>query len=93
MPLFDDFWIITVYNSSGKPLPTYKIFSGKLKNDFVNGDFNALHQELNCSYDSENEEKLLNVIDEGTFKLLNKFITHINHLMENAKYVRSTLLR
>ena len=71
LPSFDDFWIITAYNSPGKPLSTDKIFSGKLKNVFVCGDFNAPHHELNCSYDSENGEKLLNFIDEGTFKLLN----------------------
>ena len=71
LPSFDNFWIITVYNSPGKPLSTDKIFSGKLKNVFICGDFNAPHHELNCSYDSENGEKLLYIIDEGTFKLLN----------------------
>ena len=38
---------------------------------FLCGDFNAPHVELNCSYDSENGEKPLNFINEGTFKLLN----------------------
>ena len=38
---------------------------------FVCGDFNSPHQELNCSYDSENGETLLNLIDNGRFKLLN----------------------
>ena len=71
MPFFDDFWIITAYNSPGKPLSTDKIFSGKLKNVFVCGDINAPHHELNCSYDSENGEKLLNIFDGGNFKLLN----------------------
>ena len=42
-----------------------------MSNVFVCGDFNSPHQELNCSYDSENEEKLLNLIDNGHFKLLN----------------------
>ena len=71
MPSLDDFWIITAYNSPGKPLSTDKIFSGRLKNVFVCGDFNAPQHELNCSDDSENGEKLRNIIDEGTFKLLN----------------------
>ena len=71
LPLFNDFWVITVYNSLGKPLSTEKVLSGKLKIVCVCGDFNAPHHELNCSYGSENYEKLLNVIDEGTFKLLN----------------------
>ena len=48
-----------------------KTFSGQLKNIFVCGNFNAPHHKINCSYDSENGEKLLNVIDEGTFKLPN----------------------
>ena len=42
-----------------------------MTNVFVCGDFNSPHQELNCSYDSENGEKLLNLIDNGHFKLLN----------------------
>ena len=71
LPLFDDFCVITVYNSPGKPLSTKKIFSEKLKNVFVCVDFNAAHHELNCSFDSENGEKVLSVIDEGTFKMLN----------------------
>ena len=36
------------------------------------GDFNAPHHELNRSYNSEDGDKLLNIIDQGTFKLLNK---------------------
>ena len=71
LPSFDDFWIVTAYNSPGKPLSTDIIFSEKLKNVFVCGNFNAPHHELNCSYDSENGERLLNIIDEGTFKLMN----------------------
>ena len=71
LPSFDNFWIRTAYNSPGKLLSTDKIFSGKLKNVFICGDFNAPHHELNCSYDSENGEKILYIIDEGTFKLLN----------------------
>ena len=67
LPSFDDFWIIIAYNSSGKPLSTDKIFSRKLKNVFVCGDFKAPHHELNCSYDSEDGEKLLSIIDEGHF--------------------------
>ena len=42
-----------------------------MKNVFVCGHFNAPLHELNCSYDSESGEKLLNIFDEGTFKLLN----------------------
>ena len=42
-----------------------------MKNVFVCGDFNAPLHELNCSYFPEIGEKLLNIIDEGTFKLLN----------------------
>ena len=71
MTTFDDCWKITAYNSPGKPLSTDKKISGKLKNFFVCGDFNAPHHKLNCSYNSENREKLLDIIDEGNFKLLN----------------------
>ena len=71
LPFFGDFWIISVYNSPGKPLPLEKIFSESMSNAFVCGDFNSPHQERNCSYDSENGEKLLNLIEKGHFKLLN----------------------
>ena len=71
LPSFDDFWIKTAYNSHGKPLSTDKIFSGKLKNFSICGDFNAPHHEQHCPYNSEKGEKLLNIIVEGTFKLLN----------------------
>ena len=71
LPYFGDFWIISVYNSPGKPLWLEKVFSESMTNVFVCVDFNSPHQELNCSYDSENGEKLLNLIDNGHFKLLN----------------------
>ena len=71
IPYFGDFWIISVYNSPGKPLSLEKIFSESMTNGFVCGDFNSPHQELNCSYDSENGEKHLNLIDNGHFNLLN----------------------
>ena len=74
-------------------MSTEKIFSGKLKNVFVCGDFNARHQELNCSYDSENGEKLLNVIDKGTFKLLNNGYHAYPSSDGKCKNVRSALLR
>ena len=41
-----------------------------MKNVFVCADFNAPHQEPNCSYYSENGEKLLKIIDEGAFNML-----------------------
>ena len=42
-----------------------------MSNVSVCGDFNSPHQELNCSYDFENGEKLLNLIEKGHFKLQN----------------------
>ena len=42
-----------------------------MSNVFVCSDFNSPHQELNSSYDSENGEKLLNLIEKGHFRLLN----------------------
>ena len=67
------------------PLSSKKIFSGKLKNVFLCGDFNAPHPELNCSYDSENGEKIPKVIDEGTFKLLKTDITHHTYQSSDGK--------
>ena len=71
LPLFGDFWIVSVYNSPGKSLSLEKVFSERMSNVFVCGDFNSSHRELNCSYDSENGEKLSNLIEKGHFKLLN----------------------
>ena len=70
LPYFDDFWITTAYNSPRKPRLT-EISSEKLKNVVVFGDFNTPHHELNCSCDSEKEEKLRKIIDESVFKMLN----------------------
>ena len=50
---------------------TRKVFSERMSNVFVCGDFNSTHRELNSSYDCENGEKLLNLIEKGHFKLLN----------------------
>ena len=71
LPLFGDFWIVSVYNSPGKPLSLEKVFSERTSNVFVCGDFNSPHRELNSSYDCENGENLLNLIEKGHFKLLN----------------------
>ena len=38
---------------------------------FVCGDFDSPHQELTCTYNTKNGDKLLGIIDEGIFKLLN----------------------
>ena len=35
------------------------------------GDFSSPHQELNCTYNTENGKKLLEMIDDGNFKQLN----------------------
>ena len=35
------------------------------------GDFNAPHQEHNCTYNTENGDKITETIETGTFKLLN----------------------
>ena len=71
LPFFRDFWIVSVYNSPGKPLSLEKVFSERMSNVFLCGDFNSPHQELFCSYDSDNGEKLLNLIEKGHFNLLN----------------------
>ena len=71
LPFFGNFWIVSVYNSPGKPLSLEKAFLERMSNVFVCGDFNSPHQELNRSYDSENGEKLLNLIEKGHFKWLN----------------------
>ena len=68
-PIIENFWIINVYNSPNQDLNKTEIFDNNPQNVFICGDFNS-HQELNCTYNTENDEKLLEII-EGKFKLLN----------------------
>ena len=42
-----------------------------MKNVFIFEDFNAPHQELNCTYYTENGDKIIETIEAGKFKLLN----------------------
>ena len=42
-----------------------------MKNVFICGDFNAPHQELNCTYNAENGDNIIEIIETATFKLLN----------------------
>ena len=42
-----------------------------MKNVFICGDFNAPHQVLNCTYNTENGDKIIETIETGKFKLLN----------------------
>ena len=41
-----------------------------MKNVFICGDFNAPHQELNCTYNTENGDKIIETVETGKFKLL-----------------------
>ena len=42
-----------------------------MKNVFICGDFNAPHQELSCTYNIENGDKIIETIEIGKFKILN----------------------
>ena len=42
-----------------------------MKKVFICGDLDAPHQELNCTYKTENGEKIIETIETGKFKLLN----------------------
>ena len=41
-----------------------------MKNVFICEDFNAPDQELNCTYNTENGDKIIETIETGTYKLL-----------------------
>ena len=69
--IIGNLWIINVYNSHNQELNINEIFDSNLKNIFICGDFNSPHQELNFPYNTKNGEKLLEIIDDGNFKLLN----------------------
>ena len=48
-----------------------EIFETETTNVFICGDFNAPHQELNCTYNTENGDKTIETFETGKFKLLN----------------------
>ena len=70
-PIIGNLWIINVNNSPNQDLNTTEILEKNPQNVFICGDFNSPHQELNCTYNIENGEKLLEIIDEGKFNLMN----------------------
>ena len=70
-PIIGNLWLINVYNSPNQELNINEILDSNLQNLFISGDFNCPDQELNCTYNTKNGEKLLEIIDDGNFKLLN----------------------
>ena len=71
VPVIGHLWVIALYISPGRDLNLSEIFETEMKNVFICGDFNAPHQELNCTYNNENGEKIIETIETGNFKLLN----------------------
>ena len=63
-PIIGNLWITIVYNSPNQELNINEIFDSSLQNTFICGDFNSPHQELNCIYNTENGEKLREIIDD-----------------------------
>ena len=68
--IIGNLWIINVYNSPNQNLNFSEIFDSNLQNMLICGDFNSPYQELNCTYNTKNGKKLLEIIDNGNFKLL-----------------------
>ena len=71
VPVIGHLWVIAFYNSPGCDLNPSEVFETETKNVFICGDFNAPHQELNCTYNTENGEKIIETIETGKFKFLN----------------------
>ena len=71
VPVIGHLWVIALYNSPGRDLNLSEIFETEITNVFICGDFNAPYQELNCTYNIENGEKIIETIETGKFKLLN----------------------
>ena len=75
VPVLGHLWVIDLYNSAGRDLNLSENFETDMKNC---GDFNAPHQELNCTYNTENGDKIIEAIESGTFKrLINGYHTSI----------------
>ena len=71
VPVIGHLWVITLYNSPGRDLILSEIFETEMLNSFICGDFNAPHQELNCTCNTENGDKIIETIEIGKLKLLN----------------------
>ena len=71
VPVIGHLWVTALYNSPGRDLNLSELFETEMKNVFTCGDFNAPHQELNCTYNTENGEKIIQTIETGKFKILN----------------------
>ena len=71
VPVIGHLWVIALYNSPGRHLNLSEIFETEMTNVFICGNFNAPHQELNCTYNTKNDEKIIENIETGKFKLLN----------------------
>ena len=73
-------WIIIAYNFPNQDVNFTEVFDSNHQNFFICGYFNSPHQELNCTYNAENDEKLLENIDDGNLKLLkNCYTTYQSH--------------
>ena len=67
VPVIGHLCAIVVYNSPGRDLNLSEKFETELKIVFIYGDFNAPYQELNCTYNTENGDKIIETIETGTF--------------------------
>ena len=70
VPVIGHVWVMALYNSPGCDLNPSKIFETEMKNVFICGYFNSPHQELNCTLNTENGDKIIETVETGTFKLL-----------------------
>ena len=71
LPILAQLLVIALYNSPGRDLKLSEIFETELKSVFICGDFSAPHQELNCTYNTENGDKIIETNETGIVKLLN----------------------
>ena len=63
-PIIGNFWIINVYLSTNQDLNLNETFFSNHQNLFI---CVSPHQELNCTYNTENSEILLDIFDDGSF--------------------------
>ena len=64
-------WISCVYNSPSMPLRTDLVFDENFYPCITVGDFNSPHANLRCSYNTDNGEKLCDLINSDKIILLN----------------------
>ena len=70
VPVLGHLWVTALYNPQSCDSHQSEIFETEMKNVYVSRDFNASHQELSCTNNTENSQKIHESIEAATLRLI-----------------------